>query len=900
MADGEKIRKKGGRGPKPAADTPFMLDVGDLVGDSPSPLDGMDEVVGYDDSPEADADPFLLVEVANSKKEAAGNGFFENLITRMPPRALMLLQARLEEDSQLAEESNKPWLDQLAEGIRRSGVSADRSTGSQPFPGASMAIYPMITMAAIDLKARTTKELLPANGPVKTQVVGEPTPEKTEKADRVARFMNWQLTNQIEEYRLETEKLLMMLSWEGSSFKKVWYDPVLGRPRVAYIPQDRMIVPYAATSLELVPIFEERVPLYESDVHDLIDAGEWIDHQIKTDQTQEDSPVQQQLDKTEGKTEPSREDRSSEIWYRNTHVRMRIPELEDDEPDSEVGAMDALEDQSDPLDQGEAEEDAVATAKMASGDEAPKPDKRANTAGSEWLIVRAEADGKIVSITRNWRKSDPLKRRRQIFTHYRLFPWMGFRGLSYLHFLGRLQDASTGALRALLDSAGISNMPGGVYLDGARTEAGTIQFRPFEWLPINAPFAKDIRSIMMPFPNNGPNAVLFQLLDFVQKTGKDFVSVATQQIAEANANMPVGTTLALLEEGSRVYCDIHARLHAEQARELKLLHQINGDTLDDNVLAAVFGTPGVSAQDFDDEVDVIPVSDPDVFSQVQRSASASAALELITRAKADGVKVNERTGYVNVAKALHLQDIELLFPQEPEAIASDVLSEHVIVAKGGEIMTSEEQDHAAHIEGHVMLMTLPGIAASPNGIKLFTHIQEHMATWARQPFVAVWERVVAATKQEDPLAVPDGKEPPMPMKLENMASAAGVKLLGQVIPSLQEIFKPIDAASKLAEAEQSKAQAKIMEIQARTEGERQKLEFDRERITAEMMASAAKNSQELAADKEIAQLKGQIDLRVINAKLQSELARIDERVQVSREQRASNERIAAAQIEGAV
>lgn len=896
----EKIRKANSRREKAATDQPFMLDVGELVDTPVDPLDGYDEIVGYDESDALDRrqNPFALVDEANARKRKAGNGFYENLVTRMPERALMLLQSRLEDDSQLAEESNKPWLDQLAEGIRRSGVTADRSIGSEPFPGASTAIYPMITMAAIDLKARTTKELLPASGPVKTTVVGEASEAKTEKADRVARFMNWQCTHQIEEYRTETEKLLMMLAWEGSSFKKVWYDTMLGRPRVAYVPQDRMIVPYAATSLETVPMFEERVPLYPSDVQDLIDAGEWIEHQFSIDNTQMKSPVQEQLDKTEGKTDPQRDDRSGEIWYRQTHVRCYLPELEGDEPDAEVGALESLQEG------GDTEfEASVATDMLSSGDEAPRlppPARGKGTAGSEWLIVRAETDGKIVSIVRNWRKSDPLKRRRQTFTHYRLFPWQGFRGLSYLHFLGRLQDASTGALRALLDSAGISNMPGGVYLDGARSEAGTIQFRPFEWLPINAPFAKDIRSIMMPFPNNGPNEVLFKLLGFVEKTGKDFVSVATQQIAEANANMPVGTTLALLEEGSRVYCDIHARLHAEQARELKLLHEINGDTLDDNVLAQVFGTPGVSAADFDDEVDVIPVSDPDVFSQVQRSASASAALELVTRAKQAGIKVNERQGYVSVAKALHLQDVETLFPAEPEAIASDALSEHVIIAKGGEVMTAEDQDHAAHIEAHVMLMSLPGLSASPNGLKLFVHVQEHMATWARQPFVAVWRRVLREVRLEDPLAIPGDQDPPMPRELENAASQAGVKLMQQMIEALRAVFKPIDAGSQMAEAEKTKAEAKIMEIQARTESERTKLEFDRERIAAEMMASVRVTEMKTDAEKEIMQMKSGIDLRIIGAKMESELARIQERVQVSREQRASNERIAAAQIEGTV
>lgn len=905
MASDDKIQKaKRGRG-KAQRETPFMLDVGAPAELPASPLDGMDEVVAYDDGEDAtlDDDPYALVIEANDKKRESGQEFYENLVPRLDKRALMKLKSRLEEDARIAEESNKPWLDQLAEGIRRCGVTADRSAGAEPFPGASTAIYPMITMAAIDLKSRTTKELLPANGPCKTKVVGEPTPEKTEKADRVARFMNWQLTSQIEEYRLETEKLLMMISWEGSSFKKFWYDPVLGRPRVAYIPQDRMIIPYAASSLETVPMFEERVPMHRSDIQDMIDSGQWADHVIASDNTEPRSPVQEQLDRTEGMTDPQAYDTSGEVWYRQTHVRCWIPELEEGDEDPTTEIYEALDDEP-ALDEAPTEGAlSASTALLAQGQALPRSslDPSREPAGDQWLIVRSEATGDIVSIVRNWRQSDPLKRRRQTFTHYRLFPWQGFRGLSYLHFLGRLQDASTGALRSLLDSAGISNMPGGVYLDGARSEAGTVQFRPFEWLPINAPFAKDIRSIMMPFPNNGPNAVLFQLLDFVQKTGKDFVSVATQQIAESNANMPVGTTLALLEEGSRVYCDIHARLHAEQARELRLLHEINGDTLDDNVLAAVFGTPGVSAADFDGEVECVPVSDPDVFSQVQRSAAASASLELITRAKADGVKVNQRQGYMNVAKALHLEDISLLFPEEAQPIASDALSEHVIVAKGGKIMTAEEQDHSAHIQAHVALLSLPGMSSSPIGLDLFTHIQEHMATWARQPFVAAWRRILQSIKQDNPLALAGQQgDPPLPMQLENAASQAGVKLIERVIAPLREVFRPQDAGSQMAQAELAKADAKKQEIAARTDSERQRLEFDRERITAEMMANVHVTEVKTDAEITLMKMKGQIDQATINAKMESELARISERVQVAREQRASNERIAAAQIEGKV
>lgn len=900
MAD--KIQKSSSRrGGKPAAETPFMLDVGTPVEVPNDPLDGLDDIVSYDESDETATldDPYTMVREANDRKHAAGRGFYENLVDRLDKATLMKLQSRFEEDARLAEDSNKPWLDQLAEGIRRCGVTADRSAGSQPFPGASTAVYPMITMAAIDLKARTTKELLPAGGPVKTTVVGEPSPEKSEKADRVGRFMNWQCTNQIDEYRTETEKLLMMLAWEGSSFKKIWYDAVLGRPRVAYVPQDRMIIPYAAMSLETCPFFEERVPMHPADVQDMIDSGEWADHRITTDMVQEESPLQQQLDKTEGRTDPQVESTTGEVWYRQTHVRCWIPELEDSPESNDVAMLEATSaDPEGPI----ADAISGATDLIGEGQALPSRgvvDPTREPAGSEWLVVRAEADGTIVSIVRNWRQSDPLKRRRRCFSHYQLFPWYGFRGLSYLHFLGRLQDSSTGALRALLDSAQISNMPGGVYLDGVRAESGTIQFRPFEWLPLSAPFAKDIRSIMMPFPSNGPSNVLFQLLDFVAKTGKDFVSVATQQIADANANMPVGTTLALLEEGSRVYSDIHARLHAEQGRELRLLHEINGDTLDDNVLAAVFGTPGVSAADFDGEVDVVPVSDPDVFSQVQRSAAASAALELITRANADGVKVNKRLGYTNVAKALHLQDVALLFPEEPQPIASDSLSEHVIAAKGGEIMVSEEQDHAAHIEAHVALLTLPGMASSPVGLKLFTHIQEHMATWARQPFVAVWRVVLKRQRAEDPLSMAgEQQEPPLPMELENAASRAGVKLMQQVIEPLRSVFQPQDAASQMAQAEKAKADAKVMEIQARTDSERQKLEFDRERISAEMMASIEETRVRTESERELMTMQGQIDQRNISAKLEAELARIRERVQMQREQRASNERIAAAQIEG--
>ena len=418
----------------------------------------------------------------------------------------LVLGQELWRELEAADASRAEWRMLASEGVRRLGLDRHLDKRNDPFPGASAVVHPAFAQACVDLQARLAAQLCPPSGPVKTVVVGKQTEEANDRADRVAAYMNWQCSEQIEEWRRETERALMMLGVEGSTFKKQWYDPILKRPRVMYVPADDVIIPYGAADEMTAPIVGERMRKLGDQIDELIEAKEWMDHDRGHPNTIARTPVQESTEDVIGTSPHGDSVPALEHYaYFEIQTRRKIPGLE--------------------------------------------------PGMAEYLITISEYGDKVVSIRRNWIESDPLKQRFRLFHHYRLFPFRGVYGLGFYHLVGGLSIAATGALRALLDSAHWQTMPGGYRLKQSRTSGQTVLRKPGQYVELDVPGVRDIREIVMRDPHEGPSAVLYELLGFLSDGVKEFASIALKEVAESNANVPVGTTLARLDEGSRVYSD---------------------------------------------------------------------------------------------------------------------------------------------------------------------------------------------------------------------------------------------------------------------------------------------------------------------------------------------------------
>lgn len=918
MAEEEviKVRRAGKKAKAEQTRNMVFSEVGDPNGEDNPLADAMPSAgTGVWGEEEYEA----TVLAANKTLAEQGRAHYANLIPYLDERERAKIEQETFEDITAARQSRSQWEKQLAEGLERVAINPQLTARAEPFPGASSVVHPALAMAAVDFMSRASHELLPPNGPVKGQVVGKATAVKVARADRVSRFMNFQLTKQMPEYYPDSEQLLMMLPFEGTSFKKIWYDDVEKRPRSAYIPNTRMIVPYGAQDLATSPMYAEILHYHPNEVNELVRAGAWLKHMLGDAgvASEPTSLVQTQVDKTHGLSDPGYDPRNGILRYYEVALKrdIRWSNL-DDEDDGGYGAFEDADSESDDLASPEGDPAAIAVAGIegnvaaAKQPGAPPSNEQAggqgdmaamqrlidqavevSTAGAptpndegprEWLAVFTVDTQKLVSIRRNWSKEDPVKRRIEAIVAHKMFPWQGFWGIGLLHLIGRLSQSATGSLRALLDAAMLSTMPGGVVLKGTRATGQNVQFPPGTWTEIEAPFARDVRQILQPYPTNGPNSVLFDLLKYVVSEARDFVTVATRDITETSANMPVGTVLALIEEGSRVYSTIHTRLHRTQAQELKIIHRIDSMTLVDEVLQEIFGDGDVTAADFDSTVDVVPVSDPNIFSQVQRAAQGQVVIQLVKDARDAGVPVDARAAYMQAARRLNIEAPEEFFPPTPQPQSLDVLSEHVVLGKGGEIASRQDQDHMVHIHGHLGLLSIPGIAAGPVGLKLFTHVQEHMAMMARAPFVQAWEQIVQANPQ---LVQEEGETPPLPPQLENAASQIGQQILEGMLPTIQPLFMPQDSASMMARAEFAKSEAKIQEVQARTEADRMRVQFDAEKVRAQLAADIALDKAKMATESLMLDKKLEFEREKTQMELEAKIAAILAQIDAQRKQR---------------
>ena len=609
--------------------------------------------------------------------------FYDNLADSIDQGELSSISFRyldlLESDKEAREQRDR----QYEEGIKRTGLGND-APGGATFMGASKVVHPAMAEGCVDFAARAIKELFPPDGPVKTKILGKVDDLKTQTAERKRDFLNWQITEQIEEFRDEQEQLLTQLPLGGSQYFKLWFDEEKKRPVVEFLPIDRVILPFAATNFYTAQRAAEVHEITQYEFDRRIRVGMYRDiSYIKSTATIDQNRVEKANDKVEGKSFQENKDGLREVYHIYTYL-----ELEDD--------------------------------KKTKGEMAP------------YILMIDKLDNEVVGLYRNWEESDENRTKLDWIVEFKFIPWRGAYAIGLPHLIGGLSAALTGALRALLDTAHINNSATMLKLKGAKISGQSQQVDVTQIVEIEgAPGVQDIRQIAMPMPFNPPSPVLLELLGWLDKAAKGVVSTSEEKIADVSAQAPVGTTQALIEQGAAVFSAIHARLHDSQARVLKVLCRLNRWHFDDMQKGDIVEDLEISREDFTKNTDVVPVSDPHIFSETQRMAQIQAVLARVDKAPD---LYNRQAVEQRFLKQLKVPNINELLKDTPAPEQRTSADENAAMLIGQPAYAYMQQDQIAHIQDHLQFALNPFLGqspfADPNYLNnLIEHVKQHMTLW---------------------------------------------------------------------------------------------------------------------------------------------------------------------------
>ena len=579
--------------------------------------------------------------------------------------------------------SRKDWESAYREGLDLLGFKYEQST--EPFKGASGATHPVLAEAVTQFQAQAYKELLPAGGPVRTEMVGMPTPEKEQQALRVKDYLNYLIMSEMKEYEADFDQMLFYLPLSGSAFKKVYYDDIHQRTVSKFVPADDLIVPYTATSLEDAESIIHVVKMSENDLRKQQVAGFYRDIELTPGQDQE-SETQKKERELEGRTKG----RDQKIFtLLECHVDIDLQGFEDMSPEQEP-----------------------------TGIKLP------------YIVTIEEASKEVLSIRRNYEVGDKMKNKIQYFVHFKFLPGLGFYGFGLIHMIGGLSRTATMALRSLLDAGTLSNMPAGFKMRGIRVKDEAQPIQPGEFKDVDAP-GGSIRDAFMPLPFKEPSATLFNLLGNVVQAGQRFAAIADLQVGDGNQQAAVGTTVAMLERGSRVMSAVHKRLYSAMKQEFTLMARVCKLYLPPIYPYDVIGGQRqIKQTDFDDRIDILPVADPNIFSQAQRISLAQTQMQL---AAANPQIHNQYEVFRNMYEALGAKDVDLLLKKPEQPMPKDPSLEHIDALAGKPFQAFPGQDHRAHMTAHLNFMATSLVKNAPMiGAALHKNCLEHISLMAQE------------------------------------------------------------------------------------------------------------------------------------------------------------------------
>ena len=716
------------------------------------------------------------------------------------------LRASYEEDM----ESRSDWEETYTKGLDQLGVKYEER--SQPFEGASGVTHPLIAESVTQFQAQAYKELLPSGGPVKTQVIGVQDQTREEQARRVKDFMNYQIMEVMEEFDPDMDQLLFYLPLSGSTFKKVYFDDAKQRAVSKFVPAQDLVVPYSASDLATASRVTHVLRMDANEIRKMQIAGSYRDIDI-TSPEDEVGEVRQKVDEIQGISRSYSDDIYTIL---EMHVDIDLEGFEDMSPTGEPTGI-AL----------------------------------------PYIVTIDEGSGQVLSVRRNFEEGSGLAKKQQYFVHYKFLPGLGFYGFGLIHMIGGLGRAATSILRQLIDAGTLANLPAGFKARGVRVRNDDEPLQPGEWRDIDAP-GGDIKSSLIPLPYKEPSGTLAQLLAALVEGGRRFVSLADQQTADANGQAPVGTTVALLERGMKVMSAIHKRLHYSQKQEFRVLARIFKDNLPQEYPYDVEGgNRMIMSEDFDERIDVVPVSDPNIFSMAQRVTLAQTQLQL---AQSNPQMHNLHAAYRRMYQALEVQNIDEILPPPPEPKPLDPAIENARALMGEILSTFPEQDHDVHMRLHLAFTKTPLVMTSPQVMGTFyAHIMEHASQKARQMVMTEIQEIIGQAQ----LAAQSGAIDPQaaqqqimevqqnmqdPAQMEQLISLQMEKILAEILPQL---MTPGDDPMNdpLVKIRMQELALKQQDLQRKTEDDQGNMLVELQKMQQRAATDAARmESQEEIAD----------------------------------------------------
>ena len=771
----------------------------------------------------------VLIDFDPDMGDMMGLGHDDNLAEAMDDRDLDSLASELVGSFRSDKESRADWERSYVKGLDLLGLKhEDRTT---PWDGACGVFHPLLTESVIRFQSQAIQEIFPASGPVKTKVVGVIDNDKEKQAERVQDYLNYLLTEKMTEYRSETEKMLFSLPLAGSAFRKVYYDPNLGRPCSMFVPAEDFVVSYGASDLTTCERSTHVMKKSSNDIRKLQVSGFFRDVDLPSPSPDED-PVERKYNELTG--DSNSYDYDDRHTLLEMHVNLDLVGFEDTEKGEETGI--AL----------------------------------------PYVVTIDHSSRTILSIRRNWYEEDAKRLKREHFVHYQYMPGLGFYGFGLIHMIGGLAKSATSLLRQLVDAGTLSNLPGGLKSRGLRIKGDDTPIMPGEFRDVDVP-GGTIRDNISFLPYKEPSTVLYQLMGDIVEEGRRFASAGDVNAADMNAEAPVGTTLALLERAMKVMSAVQARLHASMRVELRILTHVVRDFGPSQYPYALKGEQIVS-EDFDDRVDIIPVSDPNAGTMAQRIMQYQAALQLAAQAPE---MYDMPLLHRQMLEVLGIRDADKIVPSDADMTPTDPVSENMDLITGKPVKAFVYQDHEAHIQTHMSLMQDPKVmeimGQSPNAQKaqaeLAAHVQEHLAFQYRQ-------------NVEKELGVPlPSPEQPLPEDIEyrisQLVAPAAAQLSGKAQQEQEMAQAQEQMQDPLIQIQMQELQIKQADVQRKAEAEMARIQLDMQKAMAKAQLDQAK----LQQDKEIQ-----------TAKIGAQIARDNSQEQLEEDRIASQEQIAGAKL----
>ena len=722
------------------------------------------------------------------EKEKEEDEFNDNLAEKMDPKELATLAEDLCSDFEDDISSRKDWMQTYVDGLDLLGLKVEDRT--EPWPGACGVYHPLLTEAVVKFQAETIMETFPAQGPVRTKIIGEETKEKKESASRVQADMNHQLTDVMIEYRPEHEKMLWGLGLAGNAFKKIYFDPGLGRQTAMYVSADDLVVPYGAANIETAERVTHVMRKTKNELERLMESGFYIDVELE-----EPSDSLDEVEKKIAEKMGFRATTDSRYKLLEMHVNLDLPGFPDTDEDGKNTGL-----------------------------------------AVPYVVTIEKSNGKILAIRRNWNPDDELRQKRQHFVHYPYVPGFGFYAFGLIHLVGGFAKSGTSILRQLVDAGTLSNLPGGFKTKGMRTKGDDTPFAPAEWRDVDIASGA-LKDNIMPLPYKEPSQVLAALMDKIVDEGRRFASAADLKVSDMSAQSPVGTTLAILERTLKVMSAVQARIHYAMKQEFRLLKKIIADyTPDKYDYEPVDGRPRAKKSDYDN-VDVIPVSDPNAATMSQKVVQYQAVMQLAqTAPQLYDLPYLHR----QMLEVLGIKNADKLVPIEDDMKPTDPVSENMDILQAKPVKAFIYQDHQAHITVHMAAIQDPKIMevvgqspqASQISAALAAHVQEHIAFEYRKQIEEAAGVPYPAPNQE----MDESTE----VEISRLAAAAAQQVLQKNKSEAAQKQAQQAAQDPIVQMQQKELEIKQQDVQLKQQkmaidaaAKADQLDIERERIAAQ-------------------------------------------------------------------